>query len=282
MTNVLVGSEAMKHGGMSEYELRRRYRTLLPGVYFPKRLDPTLRDRTVAAWMWSRRRAVVAGVAASALHGSRWVDASTPIELISVKARPHPGVVVRTESVPPDETTRMAGLPVTTVARTAFDLGRHLPRGEALERLDALMRASRFSVEAVDVLAARHRGARGVRQLRALLPLVDAGAASPRETWLRLLLIDAGFPRPVTQIPVVQGWRPLAMLDMGWEEYLVAAEYDGDHHRSDRRQYVKDLRRLRMLEKMGWLVVRVVAEDAPSDIIARVGEALHQRGLRRK
>ncbi len=31
---------------------------------------------------------------------------------------------------------------------------------------------------------------------------MDAGAQSPKETWLRLLLIDAGFPRPQTQIPV--------------------------------------------------------------------------------
>jgi hypothetical protein len=35
-------------------------------------------------------------------------------------------------------------LPVTSVARTAFDLGRHLPRGQALARLDALMRAAPF------------------------------------------------------------------------------------------------------------------------------------------
>ena len=34
----------------------------------------------------------------------------------------------------------------------------------------------------------------------------------------------------------------LAMLDMGWQQFKVAAEYDGDQHRTDRRQYVKDIR----------------------------------------
>jgi len=43
-----------------------------------------------------------------------------------------------------------------------------------------------------------------------------------------LLLIDAGFRRPVTQIPVVDGWRLVRVLDMGWEDLKVAAEYDGD------------------------------------------------------
>ena len=39
---------------------------------------------------------------------------------------------------------------------------------------------------------------------------------------------------------------------MGWRDFMVAVEYDGDHHRKDRRQYVKDIARLRMLEALGW------------------------------
>lgn len=58
---------------------------------------------------------------------------------------------------------------------------------------------------------------------------------------------------------------------------MVGVEYDGDHHRSDRRQYVKDIQRLEMLEGLGWLIVRVVAEDHPDDIIRRVLEALARR-----
>jgi hypothetical protein len=111
-----------------------------------------------------------------------------------------------------------------------------------------------------------------------LLSLVDGGAASPRESRIRLLLIDAGFPRPETQIPVLIGSRPVAFLDMGWPDFMVAVEYDGDHHRKDRRQYVKDISRLRMLEQLGWIVIRVIAEDRPSDVIARVEAALISRG----
>jgi len=177
------------------------------------------------------------------------------------------------------ETARVAGLPVTTPARTAYDLGRYLPRGQAVARLDALMRATPFSTDEVLLRAQRNPAARGVRRLRSILHLVG-GAASPKETLLRLLLIDAGLPTLTTQIPVVDGYRALAMLDMGWPEFGVAVEYDGDQHRSDRRQYMKDQWRLRKLAELGWIIIRVIAEDKPEDVIERVRRALLARGWR--
>jgi hypothetical protein len=281
MSDVFIGSESLAHGNLTKSDLRHRHRAIFRDVYAPKLQEPSLRERTVGAWLWSRRRAIVAGVAASALHGARWVDAGIPIELIAPNARPHAGLVVRNETLADDEITHAAQLPATTPARTAYDLGRHLPRGKAAARLDALMRATPFSIEDVLLLAKRHPGARGLRRLRVALPYVDGGAASPRETWLRLLLIDAGLPVPTTQIPVLDGYRPIAFLDMGWEEFMVAAEYDGDQHRSDRRQYVKDIRRQELVNDCGWIVVRVIAEDRPDDVVKRVHSALARRGYRR-
>jgi Protein of unknown function (DUF559) len=280
MADVFIGSEAVAHGGLTKSALRR-HRALFRDVYTPKYHQPSLRDRTTGAWLWSRRRAIVAGLAASALHGAQWVDADVPIELIAPNARPQSGLVIRNETLADDEITHVGRLPVTTPARTAYDLGRHLPRGQAVARIDALMRATPFSVEDVLLLAKRYPGARGLRRLRVALPDVDGGAASPRETWLRLLLIEAGLPAPTTQIPVLDGYRPIAFLDMGWEEFKVAAEYDGDQHRSDRRQYVKDIRRHEVLDNLGWHVVRVVSEDRPRDVIDRVCNALWRRGYRR-
>jgi hypothetical protein len=280
MADVFIGSAAVDAGALTDYQLRRWYRTIFRDVYLPKSVEPSLSDRMLGAWLWSRRRAIVAGAAASALHGAQWVDADTPIELVTKSARPHRGLVVRNETLGADEVTRRRRLPVTTVARTAFDLGRHLPRGQALARLDALMRATPFSAEDVQVLTKRYRGARGMRQLAGLLPLVDGGAASPRETWLRLLLIDAGLPKPTTQIPVNDGWQMVGLLDMGWEDFMVAAEYDGDQHRTDRPQIVKDIYRLEKFRDLGWIVVRVVAEHRPDDVVRRVYDALIRRGYR--
>jgi hypothetical protein len=280
MRTVFLGSEAVTQGRLTEHELRRWHRTIFRDVYVPSRHEITLRDRIEGAWLWSRRRAVIAGVAASALHGAAWVDGDVPVELIWNATRPPRGVIARDETVADDEVTQVGGVPATTLARTAYDLGRHLLLGQAVARLDALMHATPFSIEDVLLLAKRHGGARRLRRLRAALPLVDGGAASPKETWLRLLLIDAGLPLPATQIPVLDGTWPVAWVDMGWEEYKVAVEYDGDHHRTDRRVYRKDQRRLRKLEALGWIVIRVIAGDGPDDILKRVRAALLARGWR--
>jgi very-short-patch-repair endonuclease len=92
-------------------------------------------------------------------------------------------------------------------------------------------------------------------------------------------LVRAGFPAVQTQIAVRNEWGwAEAYLDMGWEDIKVAIEYDGDQHRSDRRQYVKDIDRLEMLEqRYGWIVVRVIAEHHPDDVIRRVREARARR-----
>ncbi|EUA24878.1 hypothetical protein I552_3380 [Mycobacterium xenopi 3993] len=158
MRTVFLGSEALAQGKLTEHELRRWHHAIFRDVYVPSRHQLTLRDRIEGAWLWSRRRAVIAGVAASALHGARWIDDDIPIEVVWNCTRPPAGVIARDETLSDDEVARVAGLPVTSVARTAYDLGRHLPRQRAVARLDALMHATPFSVEDVLLLATRHRG----------------------------------------------------------------------------------------------------------------------------
>ncbi|AQA02789.1 hypothetical protein BVC93_10490 [Mycobacterium sp. MS1601] len=280
MDDVFIGSRAVHEGLLTPYELRSGFVSLYPGIYMANFAMPSLRMRTVGAWKWSRERGVIAGLAAAALRGSDWVDDDVPIELISQNTNPPSGIITRNESVTEAEIGRSCGVVATTPVRTAFDLGRHCPEAEALGRLDALKRATAFSTAKVEALCGLHPRVRGLRQLRKLLPLVDPGAASLKESWLRLLLIDQGFPRPQTQIPAAADGHLIGFLDMGWPELKVAVEYDGDQHRSDRRQYVRDQARLRRLEHAGWIVIRVIAEDSDDDIVARVRAALHQRGLR--
>ncbi|KLO28600.1 hypothetical protein ABW16_12695 [Mycolicibacter heraklionensis] len=278
MQRVFIGSEALATGAVTRHGLARWFRRLHPDVYFSKFEQATLHDRITGAWLWSGRSGVIAGVAASALHGAEWVDADIPVELLSRKSPAPHGIIVRNERVADDEATCIRGLTVTTPARTAFDIARHLSRGQALARLDALARATPFCADDVLGLAKRYPGARGLKQLRKLIPLVDRGADSLKESWLRLLLIDAGFPTPKTQIPVYVGGRLFAVLDMGWEEFKVSAEYDGEVHRTVRSSYVKDHYRERTLPQLGWLNNRVIKEDTVVGVIDRVAHALWSRG----
>ena len=130
-----IGTEALASGSLNRYELRRYYRTIMPNIYLERRVEPSLRDRAVAAWLWSRREAVVAGVAASALYGAKWVDDDSPVELIWRNARAPEGVVTRDDLLFADEIQRLGGLTVTTPQRTAFDIGRRGPVSPAVERL---------------------------------------------------------------------------------------------------------------------------------------------------
>ena len=273
------GSDALEQGRLSRHQLRTHYRPVFPDVYLAKTLVPSLRQRTIAAYLWSQREGVVTGVAAAAFHGSKWIDHAVDVEMLYRNPRSPRGIVVRRESVPEAEFRVTRGMALTTPARTGFDLARRGDVGTAIARLDALGRATGLDMTQVSRIAARHPGVRGLRQLENVLSLVDTGAQSPKETWLRLVLVQAGLPRPQTQIPVHDGDDdlPFAYLDMGWRDWLVAVEYDGDQHRSDRRQYVKDIRRRERLERMGWIVVTVVAEDREQDIVRRVRAALDSR-----
>lgn len=234
----------------------------------------SIRDRAVAAVLWSRGRAVVTGLAASAVHGAKWIDASTPIELNYPNNKAPRGIISRAETLLDDEVHPIPGLPVTTVPRTAFDLARLGTMRQAVTHVDALANATRLSVDDVLGLLPRHPNVRGVRRVPAVLDLADAGSQSPRETWLRLLLIAAGFPRPETQIPVLRAdARSYYFLDMGWRDVMVAVEYDGEQHRLDRGIYRDDRTRSEYIADVGWRRIRVIAGDRTPDIIERARRA---------
>ncbi|MCX2930812.1 DUF559 domain-containing protein [Mycobacterium sp. CVI_P3] len=273
-----IGSEAIASDALRGHQLRAHYRAVFPNVYAPKGIELTLHERARAAWLWSHRSGTVMGLTAASLHGAKWLDGSLPVELVASNARPPHGLRTHDMRIQTEERMLLGDLPVTTPQRTAFDIGRRQPTRSTVARMDALLRATGIGVEEVAALAKQHPGARGLRQLEAVLALVDAGAQSPRESWLRLTLIDAGLPRPRTQIPVrsADGFTTY-YLDMGWEELMVAVEYDGDHHRTDRWQHNKDVIRLEELERLGWIVIRVLAEHTSGDIVRRVRDALGRR-----
>ncbi len=277
MKQPILGSEAISNGTLTRGVLRWNYSAVHPGVYLAKDAERTVLVNSQAAWLWTSRRGVIAGRAAAAVHGAKWVDASTPIEVIAEHTRPRAGIIVREERIAADEVTMIGDLPVTSLARTALDLGRHLARDAAVVHLDALAAATGVSVDDALALADRYRGARGVRRAREALVLMDGGAQSPKETSLRLMLIDAGLPAPRTQIGVTDGVRE-AFIDMGYDEPMVGLDYEGAHHACDRVQYVHDIGRSELIDSQGWIDLRVVAEHSRRFILHRVRESFARRG----
>src|SRR6185312_7307120 len=170
----------------------------------------------------------------------------------------------------------------TTPARTAFDIGRRSDLKAGVQRLDALMNATDVKVTDIEAVAESHPGVRGLRQLRRTLALVDGGAESPYESLTRLLLIQAGFPAPETQIPVLDEYGfVFAYIDMGWREYLVGADFEGAHHWTSSKQRNWDVERYTRLSELGWTDIRLTSgmlHNQPKLFLSRVGAALTARG----
>lgn len=281
-TGPFVGTEAIRDGAWTQRELRRSCVRIYRNVYQRRGSELTARDRAIAAWLWSGKKAVVAGTSAAALLGAQWIDPHAPAELVFDRTRPPSLLITRNDTLLPGETTNVDGVTVTSPARTVFDLGRRRGFQDAVIRVDSLARATGVAATDVYPLIDAHRGARGMKQLRRLLPLTDAGAESPQETRTRLALIRGGLPRPQTQIVVRNVWGAvLARIDMGWEKWLVGVEYDGAQHWTDSRIRANDIDRTAELERRGWRLVRVSAEllrHRPEVIVDRARRALLAAG----
>jgi very-short-patch-repair endonuclease len=257
---IIMGSEALASGLVTRQDLRARYVKLHHNVYARSGLKLDAADRAVAAWLWSRRKATVVGHSAAAMHRTKWLPDDGPAEIARVRQPGPRGIVIHRGTIAEDEMQLLGRLRCTTPARTAYDLGRRVPGDTGIIRVDALLNATGCTVGQVERIGQWYPGARGLRQLRAALALVDGGAESPKETELRLLLIRDGLPRPVTQIR--EGKR---RIDMGWPQWKVGVEYDGEHHWTDARSHARDIERLEFLAARGWTIVRVSAHQMRYD-----------------
>ncbi|MFI2709917.1 DUF559 domain-containing protein [Micromonospora sp. NPDC018662] len=226
--------------------------------------------------------AVLAGRSAAWLFGAYVLTRDTPVTVLlpsPARVRPHPRLLVTRSPLPGPDRTRFAGLPVTTPLRTAFDLGRHGPRVEALVAVDALLRRRMVRLPALRDYAAERLGWPGAPLLREVLALAEPLSESPMETRLRLLLLDAGLGPLTAQHEVRAGGRFVARVDLAWPALRIAVEYDGDHHR-ERAQFRRDVARLNALRAAGWVVLRFTADDVlrrPEATVALVRQALAER-----
>lgn len=100
-----MGTDAVNAGAFTERELRRSCTRIYRNVYQRRGSELTAKDRALAAWLWSDKKAVLAGNSAAALLGAKWVDPRAPAELINDRKRPPPLIITRNETLLAGETT---------------------------------------------------------------------------------------------------------------------------------------------------------------------------------
>jgi very-short-patch-repair endonuclease len=278
---LIVATEAIASGHLTRRDLMRSYSKIHRNVYWPRGVPLTALDRAHAAWLWSGRKATLVGSSAAVLHGIRCIPDDAPAELAHARPAAPPDILIHRGTIARDEICLRQSIDCTTPARTAYDIGRRVPGDTAIIRIDALLNATRCTVQDIERIAGRYPGARHIRRLRDALDLTDGGAESPKETELRLLLVRDGLPRPVTQIKVVKQGHKRRRIDMGWPQWKIGVEYDGEQHFTNPDDYADDIVRLEFLAAQGWIIVRVSARQLRFDragIIGRVRAALVSRG----
>ncbi|MDD7835668.1 endonuclease domain-containing protein [Paenarthrobacter sp. AB444] len=179
------------------------------------------------------------------------------------------------------------GVQLTSPEWTWVDLARHLGRSSLVAAGDALLKRKEplTSIEAIQEVIDRRPKVKGIRMARAILPLLRAGVDSPRESRLRLKILDAGFPEPAVTRPVFDDHgNYISTPDLQYKEYKIALEYEGDHHRSDPVQWGKDIERDDRLRALGWTVLRfsdVQMKGGWGHAEKKIQDALLSRGWRR-
>ena len=229
----------------------------VPGVYIPAAIPDSIGLRCRALRLILPRNAFVCDRTAAWIHaGDRALAPNEHLEVPPLSCfvpseahRLRNKLVVSGErEILPRDLMEVGGLSVTTPLRTALDLGRLQPNADLkLHGMDTMLSLGAFNHAQLLAEVPRFNRRRGVVELRVLAPLADGGAESFSESALRRRWHDAGLPRPQTQIPVTVDGREIYRLDMGLEELLFAAEYDGEQwhgaeqaeHDAERRDWLE-------------------------------------------
>lgn len=196
------------------------------------------------------------------------------------------GVCGHARSFNEGEVLSLGGLRVTTPLRTWCDVAsERWPLEDLVALGDAILMRRGEAAEALLAKIAIVWGPRrGAVMLRAAAQLCRAGAASPMESRLRLLVMLGGLPEPSLNHDVVLDGRWLHRPDLAWPKYRAGVDYDGGTHlRGAPRQRRRDIARREALDESGWVLRVVTADDVlrrPQATTERIAQLLRERGAR--
>jgi Protein of unknown function (DUF559) len=224
--------------------------------------------------------AVFSGRTAAWLHGLE-SQFPHPIEatiapgiLISRRA----GIRIHRCRLDIEEIVVRRGHATTSPVRTVADLATWLDLIDAVAALDAALHRQLVSLADVRCWIDSHRGWKGVDRLRRATELAEPKTESAMETRLRLLLVQAGLPRPHAQVSLYDEHGSfLGRPDLYYPDQRLGLEYDGASHRDS---LAADDRRQNRLIEAGITLLRFTAADVmrtPAAVVGTVRRTLAAR-----
>ncbi len=175
------------------------------------------------------------------------------------------------------------GLRVTSPVQTWCALASVLTVDELVALGDHLVRrrSPDATLEQLRTAVRRSAGRHGSPRLREAVELIRPRTDSVRESSVRLALVAAGLPEPEVNAPLHDRYGMFIRHgDLAYPRYRVLVEYDGEQHRLDDLQYLRDKEQLERLEAAGWRVIHVLRHHADDlhEAVARVRQALMDAG----
>jgi hypothetical protein len=248
-------------------------RRLLKGVYVDALAPDTIELRAAAVCLVTPQNAVICRRTAAWLYGIDTLALREHTELPTVESvRPTKHRSSRlnltsghSQTIFPNDVIMHHGLRVTSPLATAVHLARHLHRPFGMSAIDAMLHAGLFTVDELATAIRRFPKHPGIVQARELAEYGEPLTESPGESWLRLRVLDAGFPRPVAQI-VVQTLHGERRIDIGFPNHRyngkrVGLEYDSDKWHTGREAEIRDATRRDDLADSGWHILPVRRAD---------------------
>jgi Transcriptional regulator, AbiEi antitoxin/Protein of unknown function (DUF559) len=230
--------------------------------------------RWLAAVLRVGKGAVLSHVSAATLWGIRRGTHSSRIDVSAPRCTRSPSEICRRYlQLAPDETTVRRKIPVTTLARTLFDLATETSvdgLGDAIREAEYL---HRFQLRHLEDLLERYPGRRGTAVIETCLRRLGRSpkgrTRSELETRFAALLARTDLPRPALNALLdVDGFKVEA--DCLWGEQRLIVELDGGRAHRTRVAFESDRERDRRLQAAGWRVVRVTWRqlDAPASLLS--------------
>ena len=175
----------------------------------------------------------------------------------------------------PEDRTVHDGIPVTSVARTIFDLAAQLSKDQLTYLVEQADRKQQLDLRKLDSAIARRPHAAGTRRLNEVLAAYrgPADTRSRLERDFRKLIARAGLPDPQFNV-LVAGLT----VDVYWPQWKLVVELDGEPYHANPRKFETDRIRDATLQKVDLRVLRVTGErldNTPGAVLADI------RALRR-
>jgi hypothetical protein len=206
--------------------------------------------------------AVLSHRAAAVLHELRdWGATKIDVTLPRRSRRHHDGLKIHcSTTLSPADVTVVNGIPVTTVARTLFDLAEAVTQRQLERSFDQAELAGVFDLRAIEDQLARNPTRPGAKKVRRVLTEHYIGKTptwSENEEALLAITRAAGLPDPETNyfIDPGDGGRPIR-VDFAWPDQRVVVEADSRKWHLSHQRFEGDRERDQRLTAAGWRVIR--------------------------